>query len=98
MGSSPSGRANPILTRVSDVSPSPKPGGKANAHQLGEAVEAFLVCKHVAGCPARTVGTYEWWLRRFIAAIAEVTPLTVRGFFVGLQDHSPSHQHQSLSP
>ncbi len=24
-----------------------------------------------------------------------MTPLTVRGFFVGLQDHSPSHQHQA---
>src|SRR5574340_877687 len=38
---------------------------------------------------------YEWWLRRLIAEIAEVTPVAVGQFFAGLQDRSPSLQHQA---
>jgi site-specific recombinase XerD len=58
-------------------------------------VEGFLLSKRVAGCTARTLQTYEWWLRRFLAATVEVTPLTVRMFFAGLQSRSASHQHQA---
>jgi site-specific recombinase XerD len=54
-----------------------------------------LLSKQVAGCTARTVSTYAWWLRRFSTATLHVTPLAVRTFFANLQDHSPSHQHQA---
>ncbi len=95
MGSNPIARSSPILTRGFDVSPSSEPVEKANAHPLNEAVDAFLLSKRVGGCTDRTVGTYAWWLRRVIAATREVTPLVVWAFFAGLQDHSPSHQHQA---
>ncbi|MDR7535925.1 MAG: phage integrase N-terminal SAM-like domain-containing protein [Armatimonadota bacterium] len=53
--------------------------------------------KRVAGCTARTLATYEWWLRRFLAAVPEVTPITVRAFFARLQEQglSASRQHQA---
>ena len=95
VGSSPAGRANPPPMRVSAVSASPKPGEKASAHPLSEAVEAFLLTKQVAGCTQATLRTYRWWLERVLAQVPEVTPLAVRSFFVGLQSHSPSHQHQA---
>ncbi len=95
MGSNPIARSNPVLTRVSAVSPSPEPGEKANAHPLREPVEAFLLTKQVAGCTQATVRTYRWWLDRLLAVTPEITPLAVRIFFAGLQSHSPSHQHQA---
>jgi hypothetical protein len=39
------------------ISPSPKPGEKAPAHPLQEAVEAFLLTKRVAGCADTTLRT-----------------------------------------
>ena len=95
MGSNPIARSNPVLTRVSAVSPSPERDEKANAHPLREAVEAFLLTKQVAGCTQATLRTYRWWLERFLAAIPEITPLAVRTFFANLQSRSPSHQHQA---
>ncbi len=78
------------------ISPSPKPGEKANAHPLHEAVEAFLLVKQVAGCTSATMSTYRWWLQHFTTAIGDVTPIAVRQFFVGLQHRSASHQHQAF--
>ena len=95
MGSNPIARSNPVLTRVSAVSPSPEPGEKANAHPLRETVEAFLLTKQVGGCTQATLRTYRWWLERFLATTPEVTPLTVRTFFANLQPRSLSHQHQA---
>ncbi len=51
--------------------------------------------KRVGGCTAATLSTYRWWLARFAAGVPEVTPLTVRTFFAGLQHRSASHQHQA---
>lgn len=51
--------------------------------------------KQVSGCTQATLRTYRWWLERMLARVPEVTPLTVRAFFAGLQSHSPSHQHQA---
>lgn len=62
---------------------------------LQETIEAFLLTKQVAGCTAATVSTYRWWLTRFVSLTAEVSPLTVRQFFAGLQHRSASHQHQA---
>jgi hypothetical protein len=45
------------------ISTSPKPGEKANAHPLHEAVEAFLLTKQIAGCTSATISTYRWWLQ-----------------------------------
>lgn len=95
MGSSPAGRAKPVPTQVSAVESSPKPGEKAKAHSLREAIEAFLLTKQVAGCTRATLATYRWWLDRFAAAVPEVTPLAVRSFFVTLQHRSASRQHQA---
>lgn len=95
MGSSPAGRANAVPTRVSAVEASPKPGEKANAHPLQQALGAFLLTKQVSGCTKATLATYRWWLDRFAAAVPEVTPLSVRSFFVTLQHRSASHQHQA---
>jgi integrase/recombinase XerD len=75
--------------------PPPKPAEKAGAHPLQEAAEAFLLTKRVAGCTQATLGIYTWWLRRLLAEIPNVTPLTVRHFFAGLQNRSPSLQHQA---
>jgi site-specific recombinase XerD len=60
-------------------------------------VEAFLLTKQVAGCTQATLDTCRWWLERFLADDSDVTPLTVRAFFVGLQDRglSASRQHQA---
>jgi hypothetical protein len=33
----------------------------------------------------KTLQVYEWWLRRLLAAIPEVTPLAAREFFMDLQ-------------
>ncbi|HVH32098.1 MAG TPA: tyrosine-type recombinase/integrase, partial [bacterium] len=38
---------------------------------------------------------YTWWVRRLLNEITNVTPLAVRQFFAGLQDRSPSLQHQA---
>ena len=95
MGSNPIARSNPVLTRVSAVSPSPEPGEKANAHPLRETVEAFLLTKQVGGCTQATVRTYRWWLERVLVKVPEVTPLAVRTFFAGLQPCSSSYQHQA---
>ncbi len=95
MGSSPPGRANPHPERGFAISPSPKPGEKANAHPLSEAAESFLLTKQVGGCTAATLATYRWWLEKFRAAVPEATALTVQGFFTGLQHRSASHQHQA---
>ena len=95
VGSNPIARSNQHQDCVSAVSPSPEPGEKANAHPLREAVEAFLLTKQVAGCTQATLRTYRWWLERMLPRMSELTPLTVRTFFVGLQSHSPSHQHQA---
>ncbi len=54
-----------------------------------------MLSKRVAGCTEATLGISAWWLRRLIAEIPHVTPLTVRQFFAGLQDRSPSLQHQA---
>jgi integrase len=78
------------------ISASPKPGEKANAHPLHEAVEAFLLTKQIAGCTSATIATYRWWLQHFTTAVSDVTPITVRQFFVGLQSRSASHQHQAF--
>jgi len=95
VGSNPIARSNPVLTRVSAVSPPPEPREKANAHPFRETVEAFLLTKQVAGCTQATLRTYRWWLERILVKVTELTPLTVRTFFAGLQSHSPSHQHQA---
>jgi len=95
VGSNPIARSNPVLTRVSAVSPPPEPGAKANAHPLREAVEAFLLTKQVAGCTQATLRTYRWWLDPMLARVPEATTLGVRTFFAGLQSHSPSYQHQA---
>jgi site-specific recombinase XerD len=63
---------------------------------LHEAVEAFLLTKQIAGCTSATLSTYRWWLHRLTTAVTEITPLTVRTFFVGLQSRSTSHQHQAF--
>jgi integrase len=63
---------------------------------LHEAVEAFLLTKQVAGCTLATTSTYRWWLKHFTAAVGDVTPITVRQFFAGLQHRSASHQHQAF--
>ncbi len=95
-GSSPLGRATPHPVRGFAISTSPKPGEKANAQPLHEAVEAFLLTKQLAGCTSATISTYRWWLQHFTAAVPDVTPITVREFFVGLQHRSVSHQHQAF--
>jgi site-specific recombinase XerD len=63
---------------------------------LHQAVEAFLLTKQVAGCTSATIATYRWWLQRFTTAVSDVTPITVRQFFTGLQHRSASHQHQAF--
>jgi site-specific recombinase XerD len=63
---------------------------------LYEAVEAFLLTKQVSGCTSATISTYRWWLLHFTAAVGDVTPITVRQFFAGLQHRSASHQHQAF--
>ncbi len=79
VGSTPIARSNPYQDCISAVGPVAKRAEKADAHPLGEALEAFLLSKQVAGCTARTVSTYAWWLRRLTATV-EVTPLSVRAF------------------
>src|SRR5713101_6632564 len=95
-GSSPLGRATPHPVQGFATSPALKPEEKANAHPLREAVEAFLLTKQVAGCTSATIATYRWWLQCFTAAVVDVTPITVRQFFAGLQHRSASHQHQAF--
>lgn len=68
---------------------------KADAHPQREAVDAFLLAKRVAGCTQRTLDTYGWWLERFASSVPEVSPLSVRQFFAGLQHLSASRQHQA---
>ncbi len=82
---------------VSAIGPPLESREKADAHPLHEAVEAFVLTKQVAGCTARTLQTYRWWLDRFAAAVAEVNPITVRAFFARLQERglSSSRQHQA---
>jgi site-specific recombinase XerD len=41
------------------------------------------------------VETYRWWLDRFLTPASNVTPPTVRQFFVGQQHLSASRQHQA---
>jgi site-specific recombinase XerD len=79
------------------ISPSPKPGEKAPAHPLQEAVEAFLLTKRVAGCADTTLRSYAWWLESLLSHIPEVTSLAVRGFFALLQERglSASRRHQA---
>ncbi len=72
-GSSPLGRATPHPERGFVISPSPKPGEKANAHPLAQPAEAFIVTKRVAGCTTATLTTYRWWLTRFTAALFTYT-------------------------
>ncbi|HLW49248.1 MAG TPA: tyrosine-type recombinase/integrase [bacterium] len=60
-----------------------------------DAAEAFLLTKRVGGCTAATMRIYGWWLGRLQADTSEVTPLSLRTFFVGLQHRSASHQHQA---
>src|SRR5712692_3401585 len=78
-GSSPLGRATPHPKRGFAISTSPKPGEKANAHPLHEALEAFLLTKQIAGCTSATMSTYRWWLRHFTGRVGDVTPITVSG-------------------
>jgi len=85
----------PYVPRASDDSAGSEPAEKANAHPLADAAEAFLLTKRVAGCTAATLRIYGWWLGRLQAETAEVTPLALRTFFVGLQHRSASHQHQA---
>lgn len=94
-GSNPLVSTKPHLERGFAISPPPKSAEKAEAHPLHEAADAFLLTKRVAGCTEATLRIYEWWLRRLIAEIPDVTPLAVRQFFAGLQDRSPSLQHQA---
>jgi site-specific recombinase XerD len=56
-----------------------------------------LLGRRVSGCTSRTLETYRWWLDRFLPAAPDVTPLTVRAYFAGLQERglSPSRQHQA---
>ncbi len=54
-----------------------------------------MLTKRVAGCTEAMLSIYAWWLRRLIAEIPHVTSLAVRQFFAGLQDRSPSLQHQA---
>ncbi|HLQ65332.1 MAG TPA: hypothetical protein VK201_11575, partial [bacterium] len=60
---------------------------------MHEALEAFLLTKQIAGCTSATISTYRWWLQHFTAAVPDVTSITVRQFFVGLQHRSASYQH-----
>jgi integrase len=94
-GSNPAVSTTPHLERGFATLPAPKSAEKAEAHPLHEAVDAFLLNKRVAGCTEATLSIYAWWLRRLIAEIPHVTPLAVRQFFAGLQDRSPSLQHQA---
>jgi site-specific recombinase XerD len=94
-GSNPVARSNPHPERVFAISTPSEPVQKADAHPLRERIDAFLLAKQLAGCTVRTLQTYRWWLERFAKEISEATPLTVRMFFLGLQSHSPSHQHQA---
>ncbi len=84
MGSSPSGRANAVPTRVSAVENSSKPGEKANAHPLSDAVESFLLTKQVGGCTLCNASDLSLVAGEFIAAVSEATALAVRGFFANL--------------
>ncbi len=97
VGSNPIARSNADPTRVSAVSPSSKPGEKADAHPLLEVAAAFLLCKRVAGCTTATLVTYRWWLDQFLADGAGISPLAVRSFFARLQERglSASRQHQA---
>jgi site-specific recombinase XerD len=54
-----------------------------------------LLTKRVSGCTAKTLEVYTWWLRRLLAAVPEVTALSVRQFFTTLQNDSASTQHQA---
>jgi site-specific recombinase XerD len=56
-----------------------------------------LLTKQVGGCTADTLHTYRGWLERFMAAGPEATVLSVRGFFVRLQERglSASRRHQA---
>ncbi|MDQ7839853.1 MAG: tyrosine-type recombinase/integrase [bacterium] len=95
-GSSPSRRANPVRTRLSAFGSFTKSAEEADAHPFCNLVEAFLLTKRVGGCTAKTVQVYSWWLRRLTAEVPEVTALSVRTFFVGLQHRSASTQHQGF--
>jgi site-specific recombinase XerD len=95
VGSTPIARSNSIGTRVSAVSPLSKPAEKADAHPLTSAVDAFLLTKRVAGCTAKTLQVYTWWLSHLLAEVPDVIPLAVHGFFAGLQHRSASTQHQA---
>ena len=96
-GSIPSGPASPHLSRGFAISPLAKPGEKAPAHPLREAVEGFLLTKRVAGCTEATLRCYSWWLGRLLAEAPIPTPLAVRSFFARLQERglSPPRQHQA---
>jgi len=94
-GSTPSGPAKPYAASVSVDATLSETAEKAHAHPLGEAVEAFLLTKRVAGCTAETLRCYDGWLRRFTAGVPEATALAVCTFFVGLQHLSASRQHQA---
>jgi site-specific recombinase XerD len=63
---------------------------------LHDATEAFVLTKQIAGCTSATITTYRWWLQRFTAAVGDVTPLSMRHFFVALHHRSASHQHQAF--
>jgi len=70
----------------------------ASATALQLRIPSFLrsgggAAEQNAGLPLQLPG--RWWLRRFLATSVEVTPLTMRTFFVSLQGHSPSHQHRA---
>jgi site-specific recombinase XerD len=54
-----------------------------------------LLTKRVAGCTAKTLRVYTWWLRRLLLEVPEVTALSVRTFFAGLQHTNASTQHQA---
>ena len=70
---------------------------EASAHPLRAAVESFLLTKQLAGCTGDTLRTYRWWLERYLDADVDNGPLSVRGFFAGLQGRglSASRQHQA---
>ncbi len=96
-GSIPSGPATPHPARSLCVSPSPRPGEKAPAHPLQEAVKAFLLSKRVSGCTEATLRSYGWWLERLLNHTPEITSLAVQRFFARLQERglSTSRQHQA---
>ena len=71
------------------ATPSPD-SAQVSRGTLSETVETFLLTKRVEGAGVRTLGMYEWWLRRFIGTATQADVLTVRRFFADLQGRGMS--------